>query len=472
VACCCSGDSGFDGTVMSGINAIHQYQEYFGLSGAGVGTSIVFGIFTLGSLAGTIPASFLPDLLGRRASMWFGNASLIVGAAVTAMATNRGMFLAGRFVTGFGSSCAGSSAKSFIAELSPPQDRGLYIGLLNSFFYVGQITATGMMIRTQTFQNEWSWRLPLLVQMVPAGLNVLFVFFAPESPRWLYTRGKTDQARQILAKLHSSTGDPHSPLIDLEIEEIEEKISIDGADKRIWDFRPLFIGGRGVRYRTYMVIMVGCFGQLSGNGMVTYFLPNLLVIAGYTSQTQKITLNFVNSVTSFIGALTGSALVDYIGRRRLLLMSTGTLVVLLTVASALLCDVNSHARGAAGISMIYMFMVVFSFGWTPMQALYPAEVLPYQSRAKGLAFLGVVVQASSCINTFGLPVAFQKISWKILLIFLFWDAFEFFMVYFFLVETKNITLEEMDEIFNQPNPRKYSVEHTMRKKLSGAVVTA
>jgi len=51
IACCCSGDSGFDGTVMSGINAIHQYQEYFGLSGAGVGTSIVFGIYTLGSLA-------------------------------------------------------------------------------------------------------------------------------------------------------------------------------------------------------------------------------------------------------------------------------------------------------------------------------------------------------------------------------------------------------------------------------------
>lgn len=107
--------------------------------------------------------------------------------------------------------------------------------------------------------------------------------------------------------------------------------------------------------------------------MITYFLPNLLQIAGYKyvesrgicifwssilyrTQTQKITLNFVNSVTSFIGALIGSAIVDYIGRRRLLLISTGSLVVLLAIASALLCDVNSHARGAAGISMIYLFM--------------------------------------------------------------------------------------------------------------------
>jgi len=375
------------------------------------------------------------------------------------------MFLAGRFVTGFGSSCAGTSAKSFLAELSPPQDRGLYLGLLNSFYYVGQITATGMMIRTQTYQSEWSWRLPLLIQIVPAGLNVLFVFLVPESPRWLYATGKPDKARQILAKLHSSTGDLHSPLIDLEVEEIEEKIALDGADKRFWDFRPLFIGGHSIRYRTYMVIMIGVFGQLSGNGMITYFLPNLLQIAGYTTQTQKIKLNFVNSVTSFIGALTGSALVDYIGRRRLLLTSTGSLVILLTIASALLSNVDSHPRGAAGISMIYLFMVVYSFGWTPMQALYPAEVLPYQTRAKGLAFLGVVVQASSCVNTFGLPVAFQKISWKILLVFLFWDAFEFVIIYFFVVETKNLTLEEMDEIFGQPNPRKYSVEHRLHKKL-------
>lgn len=79
------------------------------------------------------------------------------------------------------------------------------------------------------------------------------------------------------------------------------------------------------------------------------------------SQTQKITLNFVNSITSFIGALTGSALADHIGRRRLLISSTGTLVVLLTIASALLSNPDTHARGAAGISMIYLFMGTFCY---------------------------------------------------------------------------------------------------------------
>lgn len=90
-----------------------------------------------------------------------------------------------------------------------------------------------------------------------------------------------------------------------------------------------------------------------------------------------------------------------------------------------------------------------------MQALYPAEVLSYQSRAKGLAFLNVVTQGSSCINTFGyvpfkeyfpriysptsrfsLPVALAKLGWKTYLIFLVWDSFEVIMIYFFMVETK------------------------------------
>ena len=70
------------------------------------------------------------------------------------------------------------------------------------------------------------------------------------------------------------------------------------------------------------------------------------------------------------------------------------------------------------------------------QALYPAEVLGYQARAKGLAFLGIVTQVASCINTFGLPVALDKIGWKVYLIFCIWDLFECVVIWFMMVETK------------------------------------
>ncbi|PPR01740.1 hypothetical protein CVT24_001560 [Panaeolus cyanescens] len=375
---------------------------------AGTGSlSIVFGIFTLGSLTGTIPASYFPDRFGRRFSMFFGNAVLIVGAVITANATNKGMFLAGRYLTGLGSTCAGTSAKSYLAEMAPAHSRGAYLGFLNSL------------------------------------------------PRWLYSVGKRDEAKRILTKFHSSSNDPDSPLIELEMREIEEKIQIDGVDKRWWDFRPLF-RTRADRYRAYMTILIGVFGQLSGNGLITYFLPILLKNAGITSQDKQLTLNFVNSVTSYIGALSGSAIVDRFGRRRILLVSTTTIAAILAIVTGLLSSFGNAARANAGITFIYLFMVVFSFGWTPMQALYPAEVLSYEARAKGLAFLGVITQLASLINTFGLPVALQRIGWKVYLVFLVWDVFEVIVIYFFVVETKGFTLEEINEVFESPNPRAYS----------------
>ncbi|TFY81912.1 hypothetical protein EWM64_g2102 [Hericium alpestre] len=390
--CCCSGDSGFDGTVMGGVNSMAQYQQFFGLSSAGAKTGIVFGIYT-----------WITCLCH----------SLCVGAIITGTAKNQATFIGGRFLTGIGSGTAGACAKSYLAEITPPQTRGLFLGLLNSFYYVGQMTATGMMVSTGKFNNNLSWRLPLFVQIIPAAFNVIFVFLCPESPRWLYTIGKVDKARDILAKLHSNTGDPYSPLIDLEMEEIKEKIVLGGSDKHFWDFRPLFRTAAD-RYRAWMVVLIGSFGQLSGNGLITYFLPVLLKNAGIVSQNRQLTLNFVNSVTSFIGALSGSASVDHIGRRKLLLISTGLCVVTLAIVTGLLSDNGNgnQVRANAGISFIYLFMVIFSFGWTPMQSLYGAEVLSYEARAKGLAFLNVVAQASSCINTFGIPVALEKLGWK------------------------------------------------------------
>ncbi|KAG7088451.1 hypothetical protein E1B28_012442 [Marasmius oreades] len=457
VVCCCSGDSGFDGTVMGGINGMWQYQQYFGMTGVGSKTSIVFGIYTIGSLTGTIPAAYLPDRFGRRFSMFFANLVLIVGAVLTANAHNKNMFLVGRWLTGLGAGCAGASAKSYLAEVAPPHSRGAYMGFLNSFYYVGQMTASGMMVATNKWANELSWRLPLYIQVVPAAINVLFILFCPESPRWLISVGKDEDARKILAKFHSSTADPRSPLVDLQMDEIHEKIEVDGQDKRWWDFRPLF-KTRSDRYRTYMVMLIGTFGQLSGNGLITYFLPILLKNAGIKSQQRQQQLNFVNSVTSYVGALGGSFTVDRFGRRKNLFWATVAITAILAIVTGLLSKDGNAAQSNAGVTFIFLFMVVFSFGWTPMQALYPAEVLSYQARAKGLAFLNIFTQAASCINTFGLPVALEKIGWKTYAIFFAWDVLECIIIYLFVVETKNLTLEEIGEIFEQPNPVQYSKE--------------
>jgi MFS family permease len=136
-------------------------------------------------------------------------------------------------------------------------------------YLVGQLLASGIAIPFGRMDgSQWAWRTPILLQCGPAAINVVFVMFISESPRWLYSRGKTEQATLVLAKLHSRDRDVNSPMVRLQISEFEENISLSGADKRWWDFRQIF-KTRAHRYRFGLCCIIAIWGTLSGNGLIT-----------------------------------------------------------------------------------------------------------------------------------------------------------------------------------------------------------
>jgi len=455
----CSCDTGFDTTIMSSVNSMTQFQGYFGLVSASTGTGILFGVYTVGGVCAFFFNIAFPDLIGRKYCMFIGNFLLIIGAVTSANAKYMEMLLGGRWLTGFGCSIAAMSAKIYMAEITPAHSRGRYMGVLNSFYYVGQILATGAAIPLGRLMSEYSWRTCLYLQCGPAVINCAFVLFISESPRWLFARGKREQALDILARFHSKTGDINSPVIRLEMQEIEVAISIQGGDRKFWDFKRIFATSSD-RYRFGLCAMISCWGQLAGNGMITYFLPVLLDLAGITNRDTQRQLNLVNSVTSMIGALSGSAIVDHVGRRKLLLTGITCAAVGMLIVGALLSPtgVQSKTRADAGISFIFLFMVFFSFGFTPLQGLYPAEVLTFENRAKGLSLQAWVTSLCSLINTFGLPPALGAINFRLYFIFFAWDVLGFAVIWYFAVETKRLSLEEMDEVFTAKNPKKRSFE--------------
>lgn len=118
---------------------------------------------------------------------------------------------------------------------------------------------------------------------------------------------------------------------------------------------------------------------------------------------------------------------------------------------------TNHAAGTASLAFIFIFGAVYSVGFTPLQALYPVEVLSFEMRAKGMGFSGFSVAAAGLLNQFAWPVSMQKIGWKTYIIFTIWCAIQATTVWFFIPETRNRTLEELDEIFNSPNPVKTSI---------------
>lgn len=190
---------------------------------------------------------------------------------------------------------------------------------------------------------------------------------------------------------------------------------MDGADKRWWDYRALFKNKTSM-YRLYCNCCFAIFAQWAGNSVLSYFLPAVLDTAGYHNSITKANINLGYSCFQFVFALVGAAFVDKIGRRPLMLFSMiGCCIVWIgmTTATAEYANHSEPAAAKATVAMIFIFGAVYSFGLTPLQALYPVEVLSFEMRAKGMAFSSLAVNAGGLLGQFAWPVSLANIGWKV-----------------------------------------------------------
>jgi MFS family permease len=257
-------------------------------------------------------------------------------------------------------------------------------------------------------------------------------------------------------------GDPDSPWVKLQLAEYEEYLNQEGSDKKWWEYRKLF-DSRPSRYRVACNCVFACFAQWAGNGALTYFMPAVLDTVGYDTDTVKARINLGYACFQFVFSLIGAALVDRVGRRPLMLFSMSSCCICwigVTAAAGVYNNTGQTNESAARavIAMIFIFGAVFSVGITPLQALYPVEVLSFELRAKGMAFSSLAVNAAGLLNQFAWPVSLDDIGWKTYFVFMGWCAVQTLVFYFFLPETKQRTLEELDEIFAAKNPVKKSLQ--------------
>ena len=283
----------------------------------------------------------------------------------------------------------------------------------------------------------------------------------PESPRWLYVNNRYERAKAMIAKYHGN-GNPNSVWVELQLHEYEEFLELNGADKRWWDYRALF-HKRSSCYRLACNVTISIFGQWAGNAVLSYFLGAVLTTAGITDTTEQLNITLIMSCIQFVFAIVGANLVDRVGRRPLLLFANfGCSIVWLgiTIATGVFVGGNNTSSSAAKAmqGLIYIFGIVYSIGFTPLQALYPVEVLSFEMRAKGMAFSSLAVNAAGLLNQFAWPVALEAIGWRVYIIFTIWCAIQGTVIYFFIPETKARTLEELDIIFESPSPRNASLE--------------
>ena len=168
-------------------------------------------------------------------------------------------------------------------------------------------------------------------------------------------------------------------------------------------------------------------------------------------------------MASLVGAVVGAILTDRCGRRKQLISATVVIIILFVVIIPLnatnlvrAADGSLHAKNAvqarAIIALICLFAIVFSVGYTPLQLLYPAEVLRYETRAKGMGMLNFFVSIATFYDTFVTGIAFTNIGWRYYFVFIIWNILAIAIIWRFFVETLGRTVEELTEIFRAQFP--------------------
>lgn len=452
--------NGFDSSLMGAINAMKPYQESFGLTGEGSSSGVVFIIYNLGQIAAFPFCGLLADGYGRKVCIFVGCFLVWIGTAIQAPAKTMGMFMGGRFLLGFGAALASAAGPAYTVELAHPAYRGTMAGMYNNFWWLGNILAGWTTYGSNLhLSDSWAWRIPTIVQAGLPGIVLILILFFPESPRWLIAQDRREEALEILAKYHGD-GDRHHPVVQLQYHEIVEQLSTTRDENPWWDFRELG-NTRPARYRLFMVIAMSFFGQWSGNNVISYFMPQMIIQAGIISPDKQLLINAINPIFSMMGAIYGATLLDKLGRRAMLLWGlTGCLVFYISL-TAFTAQSEYHPSLSYGVIVsIYLFGIIFSWGFTPLQTLYAVECLENRTRAKGSGLNFLFLNVAMVVNTYGISVGIEKIGWKLYLVYIVWIGIEMLVIYFFFVETAGKTLEELKEIFDAPNPRDASMKRT------------
>ena len=229
---------------------------------------------------------------------------------------------------------------------------------------------------TNYITNDWSWRIPYIIQLVaPSIVFTLVWFFLPESPRWLWANGHHERAAAILTKYHGDNN-PDSALVRLEINEMQELLEAEANIKhKNWNCAILWIN-RPNRLRMWLLILVAVFANFIGGSVISYYLPVMVEKIGIESTSDQLLINGLNTITAFVAGVFGSFFVDRFGRRPLFLWGTFLTGLVYIPINVLASRAESSVDGKIPTSQAYAFIaMVFSYGifwgfcWTPLQAL-------------------------------------------------------------------------------------------------------
>ncbi|EJT72421.1 high-affinity glucose transporter ght2 [Gaeumannomyces tritici R3-111a-1] len=425
--------------------------------------SLMVSLMSLGTLIGALSGAYTADAWGRRRSLSFGVAIFIIGNIIQITAMNSWIhMMMGRFVAGLGIGNLSVGVPMFQSECSPREIRGAVVASYQLLITFGILISNILNYGVRTIQDDdASWRIVIglgIFFSLPLGIGILFV---PESPRWLGARGDWDGARMSLARLRGLKHDPSNRLIERDFVEMRDVIETEhSVGTGTW--AECFTGGGGSKgipkivYRTFLGIALHFAQQWTGVNYFFYYGATVFKSAGIEDpiQTQLI-LGAVNVLCTFWGLY----VVEKFGRRLPLIVGAfwqaAWLAVFASVGTALPPETNS-TTGIVMIVSACMFIASFASTWGPIAWVVIGETFTLRTRAKQASLATAGNWLGNFLLSLLTPPATAGISFKFGYVFTACNVAGGLLVYFFLYESRMLSLENVDRMYGEPNVKPWN----------------
>ncbi|WJG34376.1 major facilitator superfamily domain-containing protein [Fusarium oxysporum Fo47] len=385
-----SSANGYDGGLMGSILALNTWNSFMQHpTGAYLGW--MTAIYWLGNGLSTPLAAWCSNRYGRKPGLYAGYFFLIIGVGMQAGAPNEKAFTYARLFIGFAAGFLGNSAPVLINEIAYPSHRAIASALFMCGWYVGGTICGWVTFACRVIPNDWSWRIPVLLQIFLPLCALPGFLMAPESPRWYVSVGRLEEATDVIAKYHAG-GNRDDPIVSTQMMEIEAAIT---AEK----------------------------------------------------DAAKTCLN----VWNLLWATAAAVSVDRLGRRFLFLTSASVMFlsfVVVTALSASFAKSGASSVGLAVVPFLFIFFAGYDVGLTPFLVAYPCEIWQFSLRSRGLTVAWCTTVASIFFNSFVNAIALDAIQWRYYIVFAVILFIFIFVVYFTYPETRGHTLEQMAVIFD------------------------
>ncbi|KAL3345352.1 hypothetical protein AABB24_024359 [Solanum stoloniferum] len=439
---------GYDVGVMSG--AIIFIQQDLKITE--VQEEVLVGILSIVSLLGSLAGGRTSDAIGRKWTMAFAAIVFQSGALIMSLAPDFKVLMIGRFLAGIGIGFGVMIAPVYIAEISPTVARGSFTSFPEIFINLGILLGYVSNYAFSGLSSHINWRVMLGVGILPSVFIGIALFVIPESPRWLVMKNRIDEARLVLLKTNENANEVEERLA--EIQQAAGHVNAEKyEEKAVW--RELLNPSPGVRRMLITGCGIQCFQQVTGIDATVYYSPTIFKDAGIKGNTQLLAATVAVGFTKTIFILIAIFLIDKVGRKPLLYVST---IGMTTCLFGLGLTLSLLGNGSVGIKLAILCVcgnvAFFSVGIGPICWVLTSEIFPLRLRAQASALGAVGSRVSSGV----VAMSFLSVSRIITVggtffVFAAISALSVAFVHKCVPETKGKSLEEIEMMFQNDRPQ-------------------